>query len=249
MERFFYQLQRFDPGIIFLDNDYELTGINNVACDVLGVKPKQVVGRNVFSIHPNKSQNKIQWLLESTAAAGPGQPSPPPMTMMINIPDRVLITEVTRLEGYPEAIGYSLIFYDVTEETTHPIEEHIADQQANKSQRLLFKVPVYSNNRVMLIELDHVTHLQSKGHYTNIYTNASDNCYLCTLSLSDLENRLDPQQFIRIHRSHMVNMHYANSFEKQGTTYYLKIKTNQKEETIPISRAKAKYVKEVIGLN
>lgn len=42
------------------------------------------------------------------------------MTMMINIPDRVLLIKVAKMYGGTEDVGTCMIFYDLTDITTTP---------------------------------------------------------------------------------------------------------------------------------
>ena len=59
------------------------------------------------------------------------------------------------------------------------------------------KIPILENKHVVLLDLDNVIHLQADGHYTMVFTHNEKK--FCNLSLSDLEHRLDPQHFIRVH--------------------------------------------------
>jgi len=45
--------------------------------------------------------------------------------------------------------------------------------------------------------------------------------YLSNLSLSDLEDRLDPAMFFRCHRSHIVNLRHVTEIERDGDSLHL----------------------------
>lgn len=241
VETFQHQLQKFDPGVVWLDQNNHIYALNSVAINVLGANAEEIIGKEILQFHPEKSRAKVQWLLEE--ASCPVE-SPPPMTMMINIPDRVLLIKVTKMQGRVtgEGAGTCMVFYDLTDVTTTP---HRNAREA-QNPRLLFKLPVYQQNRVMLVNLDDVVHFRAEGHYTNVYTTHDE--YLCNLSLSDLEERLDKDKFVRVHRSHMINMDYAKVFEKSGEQCTLVMDTPS-EVAIPISRSKVKMLKMMLGLD
>jgi hypothetical protein len=235
-----HQLQKFDPGVVWLDQDNRISALNSVAAQVLGANVEEIVGQEILQFHPEKSRPKVQWLLESSACPAD---SPPPMTMMINIPDRVLLIKVSKMQGRNGGHGGTcMVFFDLTEITTTPR----LDREDTHRPRLLFKLPVYQQNKVMLVDLDEVVHFKAEGHYTTVYT-ASEH-YLCNLSLSDLEERLDQQRYVRVHRSHMINLRHAKSFEKQQDQCTIVMDTPD-EVVIPISRSKVKMLKTMLGMD
>lgn len=61
-----------------------------------------------------------------------------------------------------------------------------------------------SAGRARLIPVNAVVWARSAGNYVEIHTDAG--AHLVRMPLSDLEARLDPDRFRRIHRSHLVNL-------------------------------------------
>lgn len=237
METLEHQLQRFDPGIVWLDAANQIMGMNTVASRVLGVDAETIIGQEILQFHPEKSRAKVKWLLEATACPAD---SPPPMTMMINIPDRVLLIKVSKVFAHAKGVGTCMVFFDLTEMTTTP---HKSQLDSDKP-RLLFKLPVHKQKIVMLVDLEEVIHFKAEGHYTTVYTKTEE--YLCNLSLSELEARLSSDKFVRVHRSHMINIHFAKSFVKEDDQCNI-IMMN--DVVIPISRSKVKMLKTILGLD
>lgn len=239
-ERFEHRLQKFDPGVIWLDAGHRVTAINGVAAEVLGVTPGDVMGTEVLQLHPPKSREKIAWLLEASGGAYCPVSSSPPMTMMINIPDRILLIKLTRMvEARGAESGYCLVFFDVTDATSG------ARPAADGRLRQLRKLPVSRQQEVMLLDLDEVVHLRAGGHYTDVFTTGER--YLCNLSLADLEARLDPERFLRVHRSYIVNLGYASALARREERYVLTLSDRQGSE-VPISRSQVPRVKHTFGL-
>lgn len=248
MESFYYKLQKFDPGVVMLDAENRIAGMNSVAMRVLGDIRGDPIGREVLQFHPEKSRGKIQLLLDcADKAARCPMDSPPPMTMMISIPDRVLLIKVTKLLGHSEVIGSCLVFYDLTDITTQIDRPGSVERQAPSSRpRQLIKLPVLLNNRVLLLAIDDVVWLQSVAHYTTVHT--LDQQYFCNLSLADLEERLDADKFLRTHRSYFINLHHAQTIERESDSYIV-VMAGTRAPRVPVSRSRVQALKDALGLS
>jgi len=75
VESFEHKLQRFDPGIVWLDINNRVMALNGVARQVLGVDVGNVIGQEILQLHPEKSRKKVEWVLSSSGC--PAE-SPPP---------------------------------------------------------------------------------------------------------------------------------------------------------------------------
>jgi PAS domain S-box-containing protein len=237
-----HKLQQFDPGIVWLDANDIIVAMNPVAAETLGDQDGQLIGRDVLQIHPEKSRDKVKFMLDQ--ARRPAD-VPPPMTMMINIPERVLLIKVAKMCGAGGGqVGTCMIFYDVTDLAAEPTHTQAAED--GPRQRLqLFKLPVYKSKQVLLVDLEKVACIKAEGHYSTLYTEDDD--YLCNLSLSDLEQRIQQPHFLRVHRSYVVNMRFAKAFEKIDDQCHLVI-DHGPGLRVPVSRANVPRLKQMLGL-
>lgn len=252
----YYQLQRLEVGMVWLDARNRVIGFNDLAWQLLAraseqtleVPRDQLMGIDLLKLHPQKSRDKLELLLRSTgtkkADSCPMQ-SPPPVTMMINIPDRVLLLKVSKMiDASGSSVGACMIYYDLTDFTTLPTDNNVAlDVEA--PLRKLNKIPVYRANRLMLVDLKDTQRLESNDHYTWIVT-TSDR-YLSNLSLGDLEERLDPKFFFRCHRSHIVNLSHVHEIERDGEALYI-VFNRPEPIRIPVSRSNARALRDIVGL-
>lgn len=245
MESLLYQLQKFDPGMVWLDENNVITALNAVAMETLGDHRGKLIGQEVLQLHPDRSREKVRLLLsESNCPVD----SPPPMTMMINIPERMLLIKVAKMVGAKGHMGACMIFYDLTDMTTIPAAEQKVEsiEEPAVFSRQLLKLPVYKNKQILLVDLQTVGCIQANGHYSTLHTSEDD--YLCNLSLVDLDGRLDPKLFVRTHRSYIVNLSFAKALEKQDDQWQLVMGCEQ-EVTVPISRNNVAKVKDLLGLS
>jgi hypothetical protein len=246
------KLQQFNPGMVWLDASNNVQAFNDVAWQILapageqtfGVPRTKLHGIDLFKLHPRKTQNKLAGLLQHADSHGCPVKSPAPVTMMINIPDRVLLIKVSKMFNATGIQGTCMVFFDLTDVTTSPQLNHEADA-ANTELRQLRKIPIYKAHRLILINLDETIWLEASDHYTWISTN--EGRYLSNLSLSDLEMRIDPKIFFRCHRSHIVNLNYVKEINRDGDNYHLLLK-NIDAANVPVSRKRIAALRELLGL-
>jgi len=232
-----YLLERFDVGIVHLDAERRVLGMNDFARRVLPVDQKQPFDRMVLSFHPERSQPKVEFLLDQAAQCPVS--NPPPMTMIINIPERVLLIKVTRIaDGRSQPSGYVLVFYDITDLVT-------SDDTARPSaRRRLQKIPTVMQQRIVLVDTEDVLCIQSEGHYTHVCT--LQGRQFCNLNIGDLEARLDPEQFMRVHRGHIVNLQAVRQLRREDGRLLLELHPDL--PPVPVARTSAAALLERLGL-
>lgn len=260
-----HRLQRLELGIVWLDTENHVIGFNDIAWQLLapageqtlGVPRDRLLGIDLLQLHPAKSREKLALLLRREEGDGVGIDkcpvrSPPAMTMMINIPDRVLLLKVSKIFGNRGVVGACMVYYDLTDITTSPRLESTGGGRAAADTgngrpltRQLSKIPVYRANRLVLIEVQDALRLESNDHYTWIVTGTDR--YLSNLSLSDLEERLDPAMFFRCHRSHIVNLRHVTEIERDGEAMHL-VFPKPELVRVPVSRAHVRELREIVGL-
>lgn len=88
------------------------------------------------------------------------------------------------------------------------------------------RVAVESRGRLRIVALNDVTHITADGPYVNLH--AGDTTHLVRVRIKDLETRLDPQSFWRIHRSTMVNVDAIESLNALGAgDYVVRLKSGE----------------------
>lgn len=83
--------------------------------------------------------------------------------------------------------------------------------EALQPTRTLSRVFVRDGNRIIPIALTSIERVQGADDYAAIL--ASPKEYLVSVRLSDLETHLQSANFMRIHRSHLINLDYVTSIE------------------------------------
>jgi DNA-binding LytR/AlgR family response regulator len=234
-------MERFDVGIVQLDAERRVVGMNDFARRVLPVEQKQPFDQMVLKFHPERSQPKVEFLLDQAAVCPVA--SPPPMTMIINIPERVLLIKVSRTSDARQApTGYVLVFYDITEVVA--ADDKPAAKAGPVVRRQLQKIPTVSGQKIVFVEAQDVLRLHSDGHYTRVIT-AQGNQF-CNLSLGDLEGRLEPEHFMRVHRSHIVNLREVTQLLRTDGRLVLRLRGDETE--VPVSRTSSPELMARLGI-
>lgn len=69
------------------------------------------------------------------------------------------------------------------------------------------KVFIQDGERCWFVQIDQIVLFESEGNYTRVYFD--NNRPLLLRSLSQMEERLDPQHFVRVSRKHIVNLRFV----------------------------------------
>jgi two-component system LytT family response regulator len=111
------------------------------------------------------------------------------------------------------------------------------------------EVPGFSNNlfvqkseKLVNLPVQNIVHLEASKDYTIISTKSEQ--FVSSTGISKLEEKLDPELFIRIHRSTIINLQKLTEIEKFGSGNLAAHMENGK--TFAISRSYAKSIRDRI---
>jgi two-component system, LytTR family, response regulator len=74
----------------------------------------------------------------------------------------------------------------------------------------LSRVFVRDRNRILVVPTSEIERLEARGDYVALH--AGPKRHLVQVSIADMERMLDPGHFVRVHRSHIVNLDYVVAF-------------------------------------
>lgn len=115
---------------------------------------------------------------------------------------------------------------------------HHLNQQQVYQDRFLIK----QSGRIIIISSQEIIYFEAMEDYVNIHT--THDTYLIQQSLTNLEIKLNPQQFIRVHRSSIVNIDFIKEIDAASSgRYHLFLKNGK---MIHVSRTGAKQLKHFI---
>lgn len=118
-----------------------------------------------------------------------------------------------------------------------PLAEVIHSQQTN----YLTKVLVPLGRKLKALPVEQIFCIKAEGDYASIQTDSQ--AYLSNIGISDLEKKLNPNQFLRIHRSAMLNIAQIEEVEKVSHGYVVQLKN---KEVLKVSRSYVDDFKRII---
>ena len=108
------------------------------------------------------------------------------------------------------------------------------------------RVPVEKAGKKLLLSVEEIFHVMAKDDYSYLYTDGER--YLSTLSLAELERRLEPRGFFRVHRRFVVNLAQVKEVVPMyGGTLLLTLKDRASTQ-VPVSRRRVPSLKKALGL-
>lgn len=109
-------------------------------------------------------------------------------------------------------------------------------------QRLASRI----GERVEFVDLDNVTHIFAKDKLTYAATPLKNYCVDSTIA--ELESKLDPKRFVRIHRSTIVNTTFVHEMYTWFAGRMLIRLRDEKHTELTVARDRVKALKEQMGL-
>jgi two-component system LytT family response regulator len=115
------------------------------------------------------------------------------------------------------------------EEPANEIEQRLRRllKEAKPEPKYLKRIPVKSSRGTILVVTEEIDWISSAGHYLEIH--AGRETHLIRERLSQIEQRLDPEIFVRIHRSTIVNLDRIKSLHPLFNGDHLIILQNGQE--------------------
>jgi len=93
---------------------------------------------------------------------------------------------------------------DVLSEVAPDRVAEFAEEDGESADRFEKLINVKDRGQIFRVEVGSIEHIEAAGDYMCIYT--GDNSLILRETMKDLERRLDPRKFQRVHRSTIVNL-------------------------------------------
>lgn len=107
-------------------------------------------------------------------------------------------------------------------------------------------VPYERDGKTVFATPSRIAAIRAEGHYTVLYVDTEK--LFCPWTISEAEERLASEGFLRVHRSYLVNPSHVSSFERHkdnGTCYFEGVASLPK---VPVSRSRLSDIRDALGL-
>ncbi len=143
-------------------------------------------------------------------------------------------------DRFSEALAKALKQVTGNENTGDKVEKlisHVDDLNENLS-----RVVVKLNNKINIIPVENIIFLEAQDDYVNIHTTGGS--FLKQKTMKYFEDHLDSKEFVRIHRSFIVQIEQIKMIELLEKESYLAILKNG--EKLPVSKSGYVKLKEIL---
>lgn len=180
------------PDLVFLD--IQMPGFDgfSVVQGILDIDPPLVIFVTAFSEHAIRAfeAQAVDYLLK------PVDPQ-----RLADALERVRRRLADQRAG-EEAERLKEVLAEIAPETAEQMASDEPDQNAgNRYEKLL---NIKDRGQIFRVDVDTIERIEAAGDYMCIYT--ADNSLILRETMKDLEKRLDPRVFQRVHRSWIVNL-------------------------------------------
>jgi len=111
--------------------------------------------------------------------------------------------------------------------------------------KILERIPVRSGSKILIIKIEDIQFITAEDDYVKIVANQGN--YLKQVTMNYLERSLPDHEFIRIHRSYILNINYLKQFEKYDKHGFMAVLADNIR--LPVSRTGVAKLKKVINLD
>ena len=122
---------------------------------------------------------------------------------------------------------------------------HPPDDTRRLSGPPVTRLPVEGPDGTHFIDVAEVRGVKADAHYTLVHDGTRER--MCPWSISTTEARLDPAQFLRVHRSHIVAIPHVTSVRRAGDGGIVEL-DGLTPHQVPVSRARIAELKTRLGL-
>ena len=102
-------------------------------------------------------------------------------------------------------------------------------------RRFARHLPIERDGGTHFVAVDDVVAVHANAHYTYIF-DGNDKLF-CPLAIGDVESRLDNTRFVRVHRSHIVNIGRVVGYKRSGDNELVEM-TGVHPHLVPVSRSR-----------
>jgi len=182
------------------------------------------------------------------------------MLLDIVLPDLTGLEVLKRAGSHPPAVlmsahdDYAVPAFDhgVVDYLLKPFSQERLSQALQRSRARMEKaemagLAVKQEENYFLVRFDQIVYLSSSGKRTVVHTVKGD--YVTGKLLGDIEQKLPAQNFLRVHKSYVINLRRLSHIQHMARGDYIAYMDDGEDSQIPVSRNHAAQLKRLIGLD
>ena len=121
-------------------------------------------------------------------------------------------------------------------------------EQGEKAKSYLRKLPIEGQEGIRYIFPEDIVYVSKNKENKTVSIYTTNNQYISTYTLQELENKLNAYDFLRVHKSYLINMSYVQELKPYYNGTYNLYLDKYDEQPIPVSRNYVKRLRNKIEL-
>ena len=118
-------------------------------------------------------------------------------------------------------------------------------EQMNRQKEFAERIPVPNKGRFLFLNVRDLDWIEAEGNYLRLHSHGAS--HLMRGNMNEMEKKLDPGKFMRIHRSTIVNMQRIREVQPWFRGHHLVIMNNGQE--LKLSRHQKDKLRTLLGKN
>jgi two-component system LytT family response regulator len=119
----------------------------------------------------------------------------------------------------------------------------VHDAPIKQEEKYLERIAVQMRGKMRIVPVSQIEYVTASGQYVEIH--AGTHRYIVRESLQRLEERLDPEHFIRVHRSAIVRLSLVDTLlRSEGSDYQIQLKGGIR---LPVGRSRREALERRLG--
>ncbi len=146
-------------------------------------------------------------------------------------------------QRFSQAVQKIIQSYDQNRNITGQLRRMMQNWQ--EPRQFLTRIPAKVGDKIYILKTSDIVYFKSEEKIVTVHLQKE--YFMVNYTLEELQNRLNPEIFFRIHRSTIVNLNYALSIQPLfGGTYVMKVKDAHHTE-LNVSRSAGKTIRQRLG--
>lgn len=119
----------------------------------------------------------------------------------------------------------------------------VGEAPADARRPAIGSLPVERDGMRRSLDVGRLIAVQAQAHYTELFD--GEERWFCPMAISEVEERLDPAVFARVHRSHIVNLDRISGMRRSGDSVEVLVAASIPYR-VPVARSKNRWLKETL---
>lgn len=127
----------------------------------------------------------------------------------------------------------------------HVLFSKAADADPRRQGAFANRIPYERDKTIRFLSADQIAAIRAEGHYSRVINGNGE--FFCPWPISRVAEAVGVGDFIRTHRSYLVNLSHVSGFRREGDKAFCFV-NNSDDLRIPVSRSRISDVQHALGL-